>query len=432
LSLPHSPTRRAAIALLLGLPLVVALAGLGHADTVKLVEPAQRQAPEATPNEDQLLLTLCRYLKLSRSQIAKLVPVARWTERARAPWEREEAERKRAIEQLPKEQSAELSKQLQERRAQVTGEVGAFAASQLVRLFTREQILLAWRLDHGRLPKSAGEYQSLLSNGAGFSSQQSGRVYDFSLADLTLSREVLGESMRVAEVQAGALALAERATAAIREAEVRAGAVRSSPAAGRLLRLQEGQAEAQPKDIRPFPQIVVETSDLRELLPAVEPLARRLFMSGRWLEVLEDAGKNGLQVTASRSHLGAMGPLRLLRDYRMEQGFRDLAGRGPELEPMGGAINNGTYQFGAGQGLRLENAGVSDHYAVQLTFRSIAKDDGYRKILDFKNGSADGGLYLYKGQVTFYTLAVGGTPIPGQEHRIRLRVYGHRRRRDLR
>jgi len=111
---------------------------------------------------------------------------------------------------------------------------------------------------------------------------------------------------------------------------------------------------------------------------------------------------------------------RLVRDYQMERGIRDRTGLGPDLEPLGGEVRNGLYLFGPGEGVELPHAGVTDHYALQIIFRKLDEESGYRKIVDFKDRKQDGGVYLYGGQITFYSLANGGTPLPGQEHRLRL------------
>ena len=63
----------------------------------------------------------------------------------------------------------------------------------------------------------------------------------------------------------------------------------------------------------------------------------------------------------------------------MERGFRDLTRHGPELEPLGGRLENGLYSFDAGHGLRLADMGVTDQYTLELTFRYFG-GDAYQKI----------------------------------------------------
>ena len=107
---------------------------------------------------------------------------------------------------------------------------------------------------------------------------------------------------------------------------------------------------------------------------------------------------------------------RALRDYDFGRSAQDDA----NLQTLGGSFVDGVYTFGAGQGLLMDNVGVTDNYTIELTFKF---DDvtGYRKIIDFKNRTNDNGLYVYNGQLQFYgSPASGGEFQPGQEYRVRL------------
>ncbi len=67
-------------------------------------------------------------------------------------------------------------------------------------------------------------------------------------------------------------------------------------------------------------------------------------------------------------------------------------GNGLQLSPTTGVVSNGTYTI-----------------VVLFEFDSV---DGYRRIVDFKNGTSDNGLYVRNGNLEFYPRAVGtGTPI---------------------
>ena len=57
-------------------------------------------------------------------------------------------------------------------------------------------------------------------------------------------------------------------------------------------------------------------------------------------------------------------------------------GNGVSLSPTSGVIN-------------------SDAYTIELLFR-FDRIDGYRKIIDLKDGSDDSGLYTLDGRLTFY------------------------------
>ena len=71
-------------------------------------------------------------------------------------------------------------------------------------------------------------------------------------------------------------------------------------------------------------------------------------------------------------------------------------------------------RFPQGNGLQLQpTTGVvaNDAYAVVAQFR-FDNVQGYRRILDFKNGTSDGGLYVLDRRLVFYPQALGGTNAP--------------------
>ena len=109
----------------------------------------------------------------------------------------------------------------------------------------------------------------------------------------------------------------------------------------------------------------------------------------------------------------------LLRDYRFVENLTDSSGKGPELKKTNGALGNGTYAFREGEGLELERSGVTDHYTVEITFK-FEDTASWQKIVDFKKGASDNGLYVYEGRLQFYNLAIGGDFQAGQEYRVRI------------
>src|SRR5262249_19253641 len=167
-----------------------------------------------------------------------------------------------------------------------------------------------------------------------------------------------------------------------------------------------------------FPQRVIESQNVDELAPAIEPFARRIFTSQELVPVVAAAAAHGLGPVAPRA-VAPAGPPRLARDYRLFRGFADQTGHGPELEPLGGEVQNGLYVFPAGHGLYLDDAGVTDHYAVELVFR-CGQMPGYQKLIDFKNRSRDTGLYLLNNTLMFYDLAVGHPVDAGRDHHPRV------------
>jgi hypothetical protein len=411
---------------------LVACLALSSARVV--AEPMEGLAPEvAAPgvevrpvDEDTLLRDACRYLNLSHAQITHLLLIARHADRSLEAFDREEARIERAT-RAQAETSPEVAARLQaaqdERRAQAAARVAAGVAPSLARFLTREQIALAWRLQQGKPPEYAEADPELLDPSAGFV---------MPAAPIFLSDRVMwapGSTARRLQLGGG-----ERQTlpSPDTELEVLDGkplALPASPTQDLLLyrrsvltdELGSGWGMSGSLDPRPFPQLVVETNDLRDLLPVLQPLAARLFFSPRFVAVLSDALRDGLGVSPNRAPRRAppLSTLPLVRNYRMETGLRDLAGHGPELTPLGGHIQHGCYVFDAGQGLHLPDAGVTDHYAVQFSFQQVG-GESYQKLIDFKDGTRDTGLYTYQGKLTFYTLAVGGVPQPGVEHRIRL------------
>jgi len=109
----------------------------------------------------------------------------------------------------------------------------------------------------------------------------------------------------------------------------------------------------------------------------------------------------------------------LVRDYDFPEKLSDHTEKGPRLEALRGMLGFGNYRFEAGHGLVLADGGVSDQYAVEITFR-FEKVDGWQKIIDFKDRASDVGLYVYNGSLQFYPFSAGGEFRPGETYRVRL------------
>jgi hypothetical protein len=79
---------------------------------------------------------------------------------------------------------------------------------------------------------------------------------------------------------------------------------------------------------------------------------------------------------------------------------------GPALLANGGTLDSTGYTFGVNQGLTLDTSTLinpAGPYAIETRFY-FDNTDGYRKILDFKNLSADAGLYNLSRLAVFYPI----------------------------
>jgi hypothetical protein len=361
--------------------------------------------PGVLPDQELLLWEACRYLRLSRGQAGRLLPIARTVRRARQQFQREDTLIERRIARLGErrpDEAEQWAEERERRRTEFEAQMGQWAAPQVVQILTREQIALVWYLQEGKPPASAAAHPVLLNPAAGF--LRGNRRVEALQVELDINslrgqgRDALFPDIELAQ---------ERLT------------LRSLDGGLTFQRFQ-------PQEV-PFPQWVVETTNVQELVPVVELVARTLFESDRWVSVLQQVHRQGLDVLPSRNPgLGTRRYGRTLRHYQPARGFADLAGRGREVEPLGGVVQQGLYQFGPGAGLRLPDVGVEDDYQIEFSFR-FAGGTGYQKLIDFKQGRADGGLYLYNGRLTFYTLANGVTLDPGREYRLRLERDGETR-----
>jgi hypothetical protein len=100
-------------------------------------------------------------------------------------------------------------------------------------------------------------------------------------------------------------------------------------------------------------------------------------------------------------------------DYRFQQTFGSEVGNAPDLVPAGrnapafvfdAAIDRTVLSFSGRGGLALTPAtGVvyRDVYTIELLFR-FDRVDGFRKLVDFRDGAEDDGLYVQDGCLTFF------------------------------
>ena len=100
-------------------------------------------------------------------------------------------------------------------------------------------------------------------------------------------------------------------------------------------------------------------------------------------------------------------------DYRVQGSLGSRIGAAPDLVEIGegtiaftdeGMIGRAVLSFAGGSGLSLSpTTGVIEgtEYTIEVLFR-FDRLDGYRKIIDFKDGSDDDGLYVLDGCLNFY------------------------------
>jgi hypothetical protein len=451
---PRSPRRLAAAAALLG---ALVLPGMVPWQVSAEGEPSAGGAARLAQHwEDLLLLEAIRYLVLSQEQISQLLPVARKTDARLQQLKSDEERALTALAQVAgrarqalltgrppdprdQEEDARLRAGLDQTRTKAANDIVAFATPYLARLLSRDQIAFAWRLMQGNPPAGVAVSPALLDPESGFVGAAASRrgAYESRRSGLVLApaggealpwREQGLQAAREARVldEEKARVLDEekaRADAAVREmyayrlAQSYSDLALTEADAMKLFGSQSGGGAARAGDPH-FMQRLAQGASMEELAAALEPLVRRLFLSPRFAPVLEEGLARGMGRVLAREAAPAGTP-RLARDYRFHRGFTDLAGGGAEVKPLGGAMQNGYYVFGPGQGLRLADMGVSDHYAVEFLFHWPG-GSGYQKLVDFKNRSGDGGLYVLDGNLTFYNVATGGKLQANRDTRIRL------------
>jgi hypothetical protein len=370
--------------------------------------PPEAKPPEPQPakSESELIAAALRYLKLSRAQLMAVLDTGRQVRRRLAMTSQAQERARKEAEFFAKSNPEEAQRRiaaLDGERAQAESELASFAAGRLTRILDRLQIGLAWKLGQGRPPEWT-KFDPVLLQPGGFSA---GRQYELILSS-TIDAAVEGLSLRLAQPQ-DAFVLEGAEVLGAPTSGLRLIDPAEPTRAGRLFVTQRKSGDG-----RPFPQRLAEEPDPTVLAPEIQPCAQRLFVSDQLVDVAEAMLAGRIDPPSTRRPAIPAGNPRLVRQHKMEQGLRDQTGHGPELEPQGGALDNGAYVFGAGMGLGSADLGVTDHYCLQFVFRRLA-GKGYQKLIDFKDRAVDGGLYTYENQFTFYTLALGGTPIEGEQ-----------------
>ncbi|MBM3457061.1 MAG: hypothetical protein FJX77_00795 [Armatimonadetes bacterium] len=155
--------------------------------------------------------------------------------------------------------------------------------------------------------------------------------------------------------------------------------------------------------------------------PAIQRLEARLAQLEQQAQAIraEIAALRREAAQRRQAPLPPLPPPKLLRHYPFRSNLQDATGLGPPLKALNGTVLADRYAFAPGNGLVLENSGISDHYTLELVFR-LDKVDGWQKVVDFHGREADAGLYVYEGQLQFYGHGSGGLVSPGRDVRVTL------------
>ncbi len=105
-----------------------------------------------------------------------------------------------------------------------------------------------------------------------------------------------------------------------------------------------------------------------------------------------------------------------IRSYSFNGNFNETGG-GPSLVAAYGlgtfvtesycGTTKTVYQFGAGQGLQLNEPRTGD-YTIEM-FVKMSNVSSYNRLLDFKNLVSDCGIYTSSGSANFYCVTSGGS-----------------------
>jgi hypothetical protein len=102
----------------------------------------------------------------------------------------------------------------------------------------------------------------------------------------------------------------------------------------------------------------------------------------------------------------------LIADFRLDGNLNNSAGGALTLtNNNGGVLGANGISFGRGQGPDINGFSTPSAYSVETRF-SFQNTSGYRRVLDFSNGTDDRGLYILNNSVNFYPIATGGTFSP--------------------
>ena len=265
--------------------------------------------------EDLLLLEAVRYLRLSRSQLRQLVPLAREAKRHLQKLESKQRRTVALAQQLTDRNRALLvdgqagrttdesrllffQRTLAEQREQAQGEVVGYIVPRLAQILTREQIQLAYQLAVGEKPKNQVVSPALFDPSSGFvlAPPRPGRNRERQVKSRLVARfrpqPQPGKNGRFADVSVTRLEtlvdwevlslsmVSGLEPLALSFYDVREGMTsRRFPPAERRRREQERQRSQEE---------IFAQAEAKDLADALRPFTRRFFLSSRCLPVLQD------------------------------------------------------------------------------------------------------------------------------------------------
>lgn len=106
--------------------------------------------------------------------------------------------------------------------------------------------------------------------------------------------------------------------------------------------------------------------------------------------------------------------------YQFSGSLSDASG-GPSMTAFGGTLGAGAFVFQANEGLAVSGAVAADVYTVDTRF-TFSTTSGYRRIVDFKGGTSDNGLYNLDTALNFYNVVRGNGGVFAADRPVRVTI----------
>jgi hypothetical protein len=110
-------------------------------------------------------------------------------------------------------------------------------------------------------------------------------------------------------------------------------------------------------------------------------------------------------ISGDRITVPSTGSPVLTHDYELKGNLKDANG-GVALTSGGGSVSSSGYSFAAGKGIELTSGVNSSNYSIEMHVK-LSTVSSYEKLIDFKNLTADQGLYVLGGHLDFFSFAEG-------------------------